>query len=118
MRDKKMRVIKRGVLGRFAGRGSKGMPSNGETFIDARLISRRLHKTYPDSFPASRTHWNNLVTSCWNCGDYSHISENPAIEYLQFLGYTVTRSTIGPINYKKGLTQVAACQLCSKDISL
>ena len=78
-----MKIIKRGFLGRFSGNGSKNMPGNGETFIDARPRSKELQKKYPEL----GTHNNSLVTSCHNCGDYSHITKEQAIEFLTFLGY-------------------------------
>ena len=74
-----MRIITHGRLGSFSGAGDEDAPHNGDTFVDVRPNK--------DGQP-----WNHLVRSCGNCGEYESITSTLAIEYLECLGYVVTKA--------------------------
>lgn len=84
----KLKVITKGRLGSYAGNGDKNMPRNGEIFIDTRPIPGELKKI-------SKTgRWDHLGVTCVNCGNYSFITKEQTIAYLQFFGYTITKYVI------------------------
>ena len=81
-----LNVITKGILGSFSGAGDDDTPHNRDTFIDTRPRG--------DGQP-----WNHLTRSCGNCGEYESITPELAIEFLEYLGYVVTKA-IKPVSPK------------------